>query len=608
VSGAQDAAGNPIASPYSWSFTTTAYITGTVFGNTTPTNPAQNDSNSVELGVKFDSSVAGYITGIRFYKGSGNTGTHVGHLWTSTGTLLASATFTGESSSGWQQVNFSTPVAIAANTTYVASYLAPHGHYADIGNYFATTGVTNGPLTALSNSAAGGNGVYLYGPSGGFPTNTYKSTNYYVDVVFTNEAAPTVTGSTPAKGPTGVLPNITATFNEPVQSGTISFTLDGPGNTPISGSVGYNSFTNTATFAPNAALAVSTTYTATVSGAQDAVGNAMTSPDSWSFTTAAYVTGTIFGNLTPTNPLSGDLNAIELGVKFDSSVAGYITGIRFYKGSGNTGTHVGYLWTSTGTLLASATFSGETASGWQQVNFSTPVAIAANTTYVASYLAPNGDYADDGSYFASAGVTNYPLTALSNSAAGGNGVYLYGPSGGFPTNTSNSTNYWVDVVFTNQPFPPTVTGVTPANGATGVSTKTPNITAKFNEPVQSGTISFTLVGPGNTPVSGSVGYNAATNTATFTPHAPLSVSTTYTATVSGAQDAAGNPMTSPASWSFTTGSIAQVVRKELAPGLGTTITGSDSAAIGTTNEDSGTEALDAVLAGWTASGSSMKRK
>jgi len=52
--------------------------------------------------------------------------------------------------------------------------------------YFASSGVTNGPLTALSNSAAGGNGVYLYGASGGFPTNTYASSNYWVDVVFSN--------------------------------------------------------------------------------------------------------------------------------------------------------------------------------------------------------------------------------------------------------------------------------------------------------------------------------------------------------------------------------------------------------------------------------------
>ena len=102
---------------------------------------------------------------------------------------------------------------------------------------------------------------------------------------------------------------------------------------------------------------------------------------------------------------------------------GYLTGIRFYKGPSNTGTHVGYLWSSTGTLLATATFTNETATGWQQVTFANPVPIAINTVYIASYYAPNGGYAADGGYFASSGVTSGPLTAPSNAAAGGQGVY-----------------------------------------------------------------------------------------------------------------------------------------------------------------------------------------
>ena len=91
----------------------------------------------------------------------------------------------------------------------------------------------------------------------------------------------------------------------------------------------------------------------------------------------------------------GPDSAVELGVKFKSDVAGTITGIRFYKAAANTGTHVGNLWTSNGTLLATATFTNETASGWQQVLFATPVAIASNTVYVASYHANNGHYSAD---------------------------------------------------------------------------------------------------------------------------------------------------------------------------------------------------------------------
>ena len=117
------------------------------------------------LGSSSSLDVAGSITGIRFYKAGANTDTHVGNLWTSTGTLLATATFTGESASGWQQVNFATPVAITANTVYVASYHATIGHYSINDNYFATNGFDNPPLHALTNGVSGGNGCYAYGAS-----------------------------------------------------------------------------------------------------------------------------------------------------------------------------------------------------------------------------------------------------------------------------------------------------------------------------------------------------------------------------------------------------------------------------------------------------------
>ena len=56
-----------------------------------PSNPWSNDG-PVTLGVKFRSDVSGSVTGIRFYKGAGNNGTHIGVLYSSTGTPLAQAT------------------------------------------------------------------------------------------------------------------------------------------------------------------------------------------------------------------------------------------------------------------------------------------------------------------------------------------------------------------------------------------------------------------------------------------------------------------------------------------------------------------------------------
>jgi hypothetical protein len=98
---------------------------------------------------------------------------------------LATATFSGESASGWQQVNFSTPVAISANTTYIVSYHT-NGHYAADQNFFNGKGADLGPLHALANGVSGSNGVYTYGPRTVFPTNSYQSSNYWVDVVYSS--------------------------------------------------------------------------------------------------------------------------------------------------------------------------------------------------------------------------------------------------------------------------------------------------------------------------------------------------------------------------------------------------------------------------------------
>src|SRR5439155_401369 len=103
-----------------------------------PTTADVGPDAPVELGVLFKSDVNGNISGMRFYKSAANTGTHVGNLWSSTGTLLGTATFTNETASGWQQMSFGTPVAITANTTYVASYHTTVGHYSDDENYFTT--------------------------------------------------------------------------------------------------------------------------------------------------------------------------------------------------------------------------------------------------------------------------------------------------------------------------------------------------------------------------------------------------------------------------------------------------------------------------------------
>jgi len=538
-------------------------------GSATPGNPSTSDTLSVELGVKFFADQGGYVNGIKFYKGTGNTGTHVVSLWTSTGALIAQGTVANETASGWQTFTFPTPVAVSANTTYVASYHAPQGRYpADPGFFTGPDDVW--PLHA----PAGSDGVFAYAAGSVFPNQTFNATNYWVDVVyntnFVDTVAPAVTGVSPVPGAVNApfSSPVVASFNKDVVPTSINFTVKDPASNPVAGSVGYNSTTHAATFTATSPLAQGTTFTATVSGARDSSGNVMASPYSWTFTTMSCPCTIWPSSATPAVAAAGDSSAVELGLKFTPDVSGYVNGVRFYKGVTNTGTHVADLWSSSGQLLATNTFSGESASGWQQVSFPNPVAVTGGTTYVASYHTNVGNYS-----YTPAGlqntVDNSPLHAPSSASAGGNGVFMYSATPAFPTSTYNATNYWVDVVFNTQfvdNVPPALTAKTPAPGATAVPFNT-SVTATFSKAVQPSTISFSLKDPANNTVPATVSYNSATNVATLQPNANLAQGATFTAAVSGATDSAGNVMT-PVSWTFTTLSCpCSVFSPSTAPGI-----------------------------------------
>jgi hypothetical protein len=118
-------------------------------------------------------------------------------------------------------------------------------------------------------------------------------------------------------------------------------------------------------------------------------------------------------------------------------------------------------------MLAEATFTSETDSGWQQVLFATPVLIQAHTIYIASYYAPQGYYAVDlGSpppdgYQTSPGnllngADNAPLHAVANNSSP-NGVFLRGGPGCPSQSGGSGNNYWVDVVMVPAPPPNQVT-------------------------------------------------------------------------------------------------------------------------------------------------------
>ncbi len=265
-----------------------------------PQIPIEYDAQPVEVGFKFRSDASGSITGIRFYKGPFNNGPHTISLWSETGVLLARGVSSNESAAGWQLAAFDAPVNINADTTYVASYHSTSGFYSATLEFFRSS-YDNAPLHALASSASGGNGVFSYGDTPTFPTDSFRSANYWVDVVFT-----------PA-----------------VSSG-------------------------------------------------------------YSLWTAGEI---------PDKQREYDAAPVEVGVKFKSDVNGDITAIRFFKDAANTGKHTVSLYTVDGQLLARAVSTGEGGNGWQQVRFTSPVHILANTTYVASYHTTSGHYSVSSPYF-----------------------------------------------------------------------------------------------------------------------------------------------------------------------------------------------------------------
>ena len=291
-----------IGTATSVSFTVAAQTCPCTIFTPSTTGVQDNDTNSVELGVKFRSDVAGFITGIRFYKTTGNTGTHTGRLWTTGGVNLGTVTFAGESATGWQEATFSAPIAVDADTTYVASYHTTSGNYA-IGTSFATAGVDNEPLHALQGGVDGPNGVYQYGGGGVYPTQTFGSSNYLVDVAFVNDVgpdttAPTIVARSPSPGASAVAvgSNVTATFNEPMAAASVSAAtveLRDPSSAVVSATVSYSAATRTAIIDPATPLDYSTTYTATVKGGAGGVtdaadpANPLVADVTWSFTTAA---------------------------------------------------------------------------------------------------------------------------------------------------------------------------------------------------------------------------------------------------------------------------------------------------------------------------------
>ena len=462
----------------------------TLFTTQTPTEIAQSDGANVnyELGTIFQSSAAGQIVAIRFWKDSNESGTHTGHIWSATGTLLTSVVFTNETASGWQTQNLVSPLAIAANTTYVVSVNTGNTYYVDTTSGLASQ-ITNQDLS----SVVGSNGVY--GSPNTFPTGSYQNTNYFRDVVFVPGTVSTYTIAGTISGVTGA----TVTLSE---SGTTV-------GTTTAGGTGTYSFSNVA----------NGTYTVTPTLAGYAFSpTSMSVPVSGANVTAVNFSATVV----PTYSVSGTISGVG-GATVTLTESGTTVATTTAGGSGT------YSFSSVadGTYSVTPTLTGYTFS---PTSVSVPVNGASVTgvnftAAVAQYLtiAVDANVSTNGSTAAttikspafSTTATNELLLAF---------VAADGPASGTNTTVKSIAGgslTWTLVVRTN-----TQTGTSEvwrAFATAKLSAATVTATISVKEVSSITVMSFTGVNTTGTNGSGAIG---ATMSANANPGAPSATLTT----------------------------------------------------------------------------------
>ena len=577
---AKDAAGNVSVSLSAPVTVTVDQQFFSIWNNSTvPSQPAVSDGTPIELGVKFQADVVGSITALRFYKGAANTGTHVGNLWTRTGSLLASATFTGETASGWQEIQLTTPVAIQAGTTYVASYHSSSGYFALDEAYFTTDDYTP-PLRALARGVDGGNGVYKVGESG-FPTATWNANNYWVDVVFSpapNDAdPPTVTSFTvPATSSSLVVPisAFTATDNVGVTGYLVTASSAAPSPTATGWSTTAQTAYAFATAGSKALYAWAKDAAGNVSAAaSDSVTIALTDtipPTVTSFTVPATASSltvpitsfTATDNIGVTGYLVNESSTVPSPIESGWSATAQ-TSYTF----ASAGSKTMYAWArdAAGHVSAAAsdsvtiTLTGDTIAP-TVTSFTVPSTAFSLIVPITAFTAT--DNVGVTGYLVNESATKPLPTAVGWSAtaqtsytfASAGSKTLYAWAKDAANNVSAALSASVNI--TLDPTAPVVATVMPPGNALSVSTGT-TLSVVFSEAMTAATVNETTIElwtSSNSPVPAVVTYESATNTATLTPSNLLAVSTSYTAVVkggsAGVKDASGIPLATDYTWTF----------------------------------------------------------
>lgn len=488
----------------------------------TQTPQSSTGKTAAELGLRLSSTGSGRITTIKFWKLVDDKGTHVGKVWSASGTLLTSVTFATETAAGWQQQVLATPFALGAGVVVTVSVNTnTNGHFAVILNGL-TPKIVNGPLATIDGRSS----------ASGWP-NALSLHNYFRDIVFVPDPVPVVTLA-PIATPSANTPLSATITNGPAAA----FAVDGK-PVALAAVAQFTSSFDASTLAAGShtltvsVLGVTTSTSFTIVSSGPTLVTSYVSDRPW--LSAANGWGPIERDTSNGEQAAGDGHPLTIGATV------YAKGLGVHPASDVAVALAGQCRTFTAQVGVDAE---ELAAGPSSVQFQVLV--------------------DGVSRYQSAVLTNTtPATPVSVDVTGALTLDLVVTDGG----DGNSYDHadWADAKLACLPdtTAPTIASVNPVDAATGIASNT-TVTAVFSEAMTAATITASSVTlkQGTAAVSSAVTYDGPSKSLTLTPSAALAATTLYTVTIAGGatgvKDASGNALAVAKTWSFTTAAASTI--------------------------------------------------